>query len=112
MGRDSTSNDWPDTYLCPVCGSEVKVGAAGCPHCAQARARKRPRKPWEMDPGEEVHDPDLPAGYEGTEDFDYDAFVEKEFGDRKGKRPGIPVTWQLVLGALLILVLLLSQLRF
>jgi len=69
----------PDYYLCPQCGSEVRVGGAGCPKCARP-PKRRERKPWEQDAAHDGLDlPDEP------EDFDYQGFVEDEFGG--GKRP-------------------------
>ena len=60
-----------DFYLCPGCGEEVAVGSPSCPHCD-------PRKEWEQD---SVYDDlDLPE-----EEFDYDEFVEREFGSGPSK---------------------------
>jgi hypothetical protein len=98
-----------DSYVCPTCGSEVKVGAP-CPGCApkrpKAKARvksaRRPRKSWEQD---STYDGlDLPE-----EDFDYDEFVAREFGGKPHQRVGLKWYWWLtgvaLLGAFLIWVL-------
>ena len=57
-----------DYYLCPGCGDEVKVGSKGCPKCNRL-------DPWEIE-GNDIYDGlDLP-----DDDFDYDEFVDREFG--------------------------------
>lgn len=84
-------DDGADTWICPDCGAEVKVGARRCPGCGPAR-RTRPRRRrrsrgWEQDP---AHDGlDLPG-----DDFDYDDFIAREFGGKRGKR-GIAWYWWL-----------------
>jgi hypothetical protein len=87
-----------DHWICPDCGAEVKVGAAGCPRCIGRQRGKKRRKPapspavgrksWEQD---EAHDGlDLP-----DEDFDYDEFVAREFGGAAHRRIGIKWWWWL-----------------
>lgn len=104
-----------DSYMCPSCGSEVKVGAA-CPGCVpkwtrQAVRKKKVRKkirtaprrkPWEQD---SIHDGlDLP-----DEDFDYEEFLKKEFGKGPHREVGIKLRWWVagvvLVGALVWLVL-------
>lgn len=92
-----------ETYICPSCDSSVRVGGI-CPKCGppklkrlkKARAIKVARRPWEQD--ESMDGLDLP-----DDDFDYDAFVEREFGDKPHRRIGIKWYWWLtaavVLGA-------------
>jgi hypothetical protein len=92
-----------DRWICPECGAEVKVGASGCPHCLKKRrktkkAKRRAKKPprsWEQDPeadGLGVAD----------DDFDYDAFLEREFGRSPHRRVGIPQFWWWTALALLV----------
>lgn len=38
-----TSND---TYICPDCGSEVRVGARSCPGCGPFRAMEQEGESW------------------------------------------------------------------
>ena len=94
----------PDSYLCPTCDNEVIVGksCAICSRNIHSRKKKRissnskkskPKpKDWEQD---EVYDGlDLP-----DEKFDYDKFIENEFGntDRSPhQRIGIAWYWWLV----------------
>lgn len=85
-----------EVYTCPSCGSEVEVGGQ-CPGCAPAprekqRHKKRRRmtaarkKSWEQDA---VYDGlKLPDG-----DFDYDDFIEREFGHKPHRRLGIKWYW-------------------
>lgn len=87
-----------DYFICPDCGAEVRVGSRGCARCASDRATKawdksnsslksqsKP-KSWSQD---EVYDGlDLPE-----EDFDYDAFLEEEFGGGKRKSRLHRVWW-------------------
>jgi len=67
-----------DYFICPDCGAEVRVGSRGCARCASDRATKAwdDHKPWEQD---EAYDGvDLP-----DENFDYEEFVDQEFGGRQ-----------------------------
>ena len=100
-----------DTYLCPGCDREVRVGARGCPYCnppakRQLRKKQRPkatakraRKSWEQD-----------SSYDGLdlpkEDFDYDDFVAGEFGHRPHRKSGIPWYWLATAVVLLVLMIL------
>ena len=83
----------PLTYICPFCDREVRVGQP-CPGCAKSRktrqkpAKKSPprRKSWEQD---STYDGlDLP-----DEDFDYDDFVAREFGNSPHRRIGVKWYW-------------------
>ena len=82
--------------MCPSCGSEVRVGGP-CPGCGpapQEKTRHKKRRPvaaarkksWEQD-----------AGYDGLslpdDDFDYDEFVEREFGKKPHWQLGIRWYW-------------------
>jgi len=62
------------SFHCPECGAEVHPNASGCRECG---ARKENGE-W-LQP--EVYDGvDLP-----DDDFDYEAFLEEEFGERTGR---------------------------
>lgn len=98
-----------DTWICPDCGAEVRVGARGCPGCGPAR-RKRPRRSrarrkrraWEQDPS---HDGlDLP-----DDGFDYDDFIAREFGGRRGKGG---IAWYWWLTALLLVAGFVAMMLF
>jgi hypothetical protein len=98
MGESDPVEQGVETWICPDCGAEVKVGARACPGCGPAR-RKRPRRQrkrraWKQDP---IHDGlDLPDG-----DFDYDDFIAREFGGKAGKGGKIAWYWWLT-GLLLV----------
>ena len=67
--------------ICPVCGGDVAPGARACPECGADHETG-----WS-------DDVDQATGVLPDEDFDYEAFVEREFGN--GARPtGIrPIWW-------------------
>ncbi len=82
------------SYICPFCAREVRVGKP-CPGCEQ-RAAKPVKKTWEQDPS--ADDLDLP-----NDDFDYDAFVAREFGGKFSHRTlGIKWYWWLLGVAVLV----------
>lgn len=67
--------------ICPVCGENVPRGAAACPECGADH-----RSGWRED-GDGTDGLDLP-----DEEFDYDEFVQHEFGG--GVKPqGISWAW-------------------
>ena len=98
-----------DSYICPTCDSEVIVGkpCAVCSKIAKPdpnrkKKMKKPlpaKKPWEQD---EIYDGlDLP-----DDDFDYDKFVEEEFGNSDQsihKKIGIAWYWWLTALALCVI---------
>jgi hypothetical protein len=59
-----------DYYICPRCGEEVKVGSKRCTTCD-------PPKPWEQ--GEHMDGVDIDVPEDDT--FDYDQYIDEEFGD-------------------------------
>lgn len=62
----------PSTFTCPNCGADVKRGAASCPACGSDDATG-----WSE--GADHWEADIPVGYGDDNDFDYDAFVKREF---------------------------------
>lgn len=70
-------------YLCPGCDREVVVGKP-CPHCAAKK--NAAAKPWEQE--ETADGLDLP-----DEDFDYDEFIGREFGNAPHRKIGIKWYW-------------------
>lgn len=83
----------PTTYICPFCGSEVRVGRP-CPGCKPSAPKRRS---WEQDPGADGLD--LPE-----KDFDYDEFVAREFGGAPHKSLRVKWYWWL-LGVVLIIAM-------
>ncbi len=95
-----------DSYICPTCDSEVRVGAA-CPVCAPKREKRtkkvgagpKKRKAWEQD-----------SMYDGIaipdDEFDYEEFIAREFG-KKAHRP-IGIKWYWWVTAVVLVVLLIT----
>ena len=89
-----------DTWICPGCGAELRVGVSGCPKCSKPPRRKKrkqkvARRSWEQDSdGDGLDLPD--------EDFDYDDFVAREFG--KAPHRKVPIKWYWWVTALLLMV--------
>jgi hypothetical protein len=84
---------------CPVCGEWVYRGAAACEQCgACAKSGWRAESGYD---GLDLPDPD--------ETFDYDAFIEKEFGRGSQRKLGdgkwARVWWWAAVAVLLSLVL-------
>jgi hypothetical protein len=77
--------------VCPVCGEDVPRGSLACPACGADH-----NSGWR--PGADIHDGlDLPGA-----DFDYDEFVQREFGS--GVKPaGIRTIWWITAIILLLL---------
>lgn len=96
------------TYMCPTCGSEVVVGEA-CPGCVPAKlkrkkkrgpvARRKPRS-WKQD-----------SIYDGLaipdDEFDYEEFIEREFGNKPHRLVGIKWYWWVTGVGLLVLIIAL-----
>ena len=83
-----------DSYICPTCGSEVKVGSV-CPGCVPKRKKRtkkkvgagpKKRKPWEQD-----------SIYDGLgipdDEFDYEKYIAREFGKKAHRKIGIKWYW-------------------
>jgi hypothetical protein len=80
---------------CPVCGEWVRKGAAACGDCGACA-----QSGWS---GGSDHDGlDLP-----DDDFNYDEFLQREFGqDNEGRRA--PVSWWWIVAVILFIVILLQ----
>ena len=57
------------TFTCAHCGADVPVKARACPECGSDE-----RTGWSQD----AYVGDLPTGYDGDPDFDYDAVLRAE----------------------------------
>ena len=80
--------------ICPNCGTELSPKARACPHCGSDE-----KTGWSDDA--HVGGLDLP-----DEKFDYDEFVQNEFGGARVKPRGLHWFWWLVALLLLIAVVL------
>lgn len=85
---------------CPVCGEWVPRGAAACDDCGACA-----KSGWKADA--DIYDGvDLP-----DDDFDYDDFIQREFGNASRSRPGISkqTFWRIV-AAIVLGVMILGYL--
>ncbi|MBK1881536.1 hypothetical protein JIN85_03860 [Luteolibacter pohnpeiensis] len=89
MGEESMAEVM--SYICPTCGSEAQVGTP-CPGCS--KRREKARRSWEQDPSMD--------GLGETQEFDYEDFVQREFGRGKQAQGGLKWYWWLL--AVLVLV--------
>lgn len=84
------------TYLCPFCDSKVRVGSP-CPGCAK-KVRKKERT--------KTHAWSQPSSQDGLDlpddDFDYEAFIAREFGKAPHRSSGIKWYWWWLAVALVI----------
>lgn len=74
-----------DQFTCPVCGNDVSPNARGCRECGTVKEDGR----WVE-----------PDSYDGVglddDDFDYDGFVEREFGRGASAKTGREWFWWIV----------------
>lgn len=86
--------------VCPVCGEDVPRGALACPECGADH--QTGWKPGALD----ADGLDLPGQGDG---FNYDEFIEKEFGSAKPKIGIHPIWW--ITGVLLLLAFVFLSFR-
>ena len=94
-----------DFYMCPTCGSAVKVGTA-CPGCVPKKIKRKKRvsagpkkrKAWEQ-----------ASIYDGLgipdDEFDYEEFIDREFSRKPHRQIRIKWYWwatALVLAGLMV----------
>jgi hypothetical protein len=88
----------PPSFICPHCGAEISAKASACPECGSDEETG-----WSEDAhGSGVALPD--------NHFNYDKFVEKEFGKSKPPPTGVSWFWWFV-GVLLLATLLWITLK-
>jgi hypothetical protein len=94
-GKDS--EDW---FTCPHCGAEVPAGARSCPECGADETTG-----W----AEDAHKwaAGIPTGYSEDDEFDYDEFIEREFGGQKARPGGLPWRLLILMGLVFLLVWLM-----
>ena len=92
------------TFRCPHCGAEVKTGSPSCPACGSDE-----KTGWSE--GADVWGADVPTGYADDDEFDYDEYIEHEFGASEAKPRrlcmGSPLLIVLIILAVVGLMLLL-----
>ena len=85
--------------ICPHCGAEVPKDAKACPECGSDESTG-----WAEEAATDGLD--LP-----DEDFNYDDFVEREFGSQSPVPRGVPWFWWAVGVALLVALLIVWALK-
>ena len=83
MARGHNDERGGGIFACPVCGEEIYDGMLACPECGADD-----NSGWS---GEVFSEPDFDAPGE----FDYDRFVEEEFGTPR-KKSGKELMWAVV----------------
>ncbi|NNC89638.1 MAG: hypothetical protein HKN82_14380 [Akkermansiaceae bacterium] len=89
-----------ERYMCPSCGTEVEVGSK-CTGCPPEKKRRKLRekaavarkKAWQQ--GQVYDGLGLP-----DDEFDYEGFVQREFGGKPHRQVGLKWYWW-VTGAVL-----------
>jgi hypothetical protein len=84
-----------ETFPCPGCGEDVPAGAKACPHCGACG-----KSGW--------NEESVP--YDGLdlseEDFNYEKFVQDEFGEPRKPR-GKELFWKITGAVLLVVITIL-----
>ena len=86
----SADND----FVCNQCGSEVHPNAKACAQCGARRGTPRARsarsQAWHQE--EHLDGIDLPDAT--GDDFDYDEFIAREFGESAAEKSSAPRDWK------------------
>lgn len=86
----SADND----FVCKQCGSEVHPNAKACAQCGARRGTPRARsarsQAWHQE--EHLDGIDLPDAT--GDDFDYDEFIAREFGESAAEKSSAPRDWK------------------
>lgn len=65
-----------EAFPCPHCGADVPLGRRSCPHCGAS----------ESDGWSAAGDFGEPDAWSEDSEFDYDSFVQREFGESGGEQ--------------------------
>ncbi|MEC5129576.1 hypothetical protein VSU19_22635 [Verrucomicrobiales bacterium BCK34] len=85
----------PSDFKCPECDADVSPNARGCHACGARKENGR----WMRSA---IYDG---IGVDGDDDFDYDDFVEREFGSgRSRKTPKEKFWWVVAVFVLLVFI--------
>jgi len=97
---EKRSDDW---FVCPHCGTVVRTNATSCPECGSDD-----NTGWAEDADRWTAD--IPTAHGEDDEFNYDEFIAREFGDRdkRGLRISVGIV---VLVVLLLVVLLVLWMR-
>lgn len=96
------SND----FVCEACGDEIHPNSRSCPHCGARREIQAVGNKAAWGQSEHLDGIDLPdpAG----DDFDYDDFIGREFGDDANSASASPRDWKKTLWWLTALITLIA----
>jgi uncharacterized membrane protein YvbJ len=87
-----------ETVICPHCGEEIDRRAAACPHCGSDE-----NTGW----SENTYLDGIDTG----DEIDYDEMVEQEFGAKQPGKKKKKISWQMVVGALVLIAFIAILLR-
>jgi hypothetical protein len=95
--RQNRSDDW---FVCPHCGTVLPADATSCPECGSDNTTgwAEDADMWAAVPTDHVED----------DEFDYDEFIAREFGDTRTRGMRVSVIVLALVALLTILLLLLS----
>jgi len=94
--RENQSDDW---FVCPHCGTVLPADATSCPECGSDDTTG-----WAEDADMWA---EVPLDY-ADDEFDYDEFVAREFGDTRTRGMRVSIIVLALVALLTILLLLLS----
>lgn len=89
--------------ICPVCGCEVPKNSRACPDCGADE-----RTGWAEDA--DLIDDASSAGIP-DQDFDYDDFLKREFGNDSAPETGKDYVWAVIIALLLIALVIYFRSR-
>lgn len=94
-------------FSCGVCGKKLAASTLACPQCGADEQTGLREETWDTDAATEL-------GFLDDEAFDYDAFLQEEFGtDARGrKKPHVHPAWWFAAVVLLVALLLAAVVRF
>ena len=82
---------------CPNCGTEIPSEAKACLECGSCEETG-----W----SEQAHYEDIGVDYDDS--FDYESFVDEEFGDGRNRLRKSPMQWIWMIVAFILIILLLK----
>ncbi len=89
-----------DYFICAHCGTEVRWDAQACPECGSDEMTG-----WSEDA--DKWQAGIPVGYADDEEFDYEAFVGREFPQGRNCVLGLPAALLIALALLAVGCLLM-----
>jgi len=84
-------------FICPNCGTEVKIGSKACPECGSDE-----KTGW--------NDFTYLDGIDLSEDFDYDELLNKEFPNKIKKK--VNISWLAIVGIIVLFAFIIGILKY